>query len=199
MTRPNDLGPDDEPARDYGPERWATVSGQDWSWWDLWCCVVAVRDHGGDLTPLAVEIAARIRDRQPMTSRDSDDARLSHLLDLDQRLHAVGLDPADLAGRAVLADRKIGSRARAKFKGTVPTGAYARTPAMLDLPADRFRRRARFGHWASFPSDPTVFYDKFRTTVDRRGWVTERQTHRAIHVLADRLDTLDRRLLHRRR
>lgn len=191
MTRANDAEPAAEPARVYGPERWATVADHDWSWWDLWCCVIAVRDHSGDLTALAGEIAARIRDRRPMASRDTDDARLSHLLDLDQRLHTAGVEPTDLAGPDVLADRKVGSRARAKFKRAIPTGAYACTPAMLDLPADRLRRRARFGHWDRFPSDPTVFYDKFRPTVDRRGWVTERQTYRAIHVLADRLTDLD--------
>lgn len=191
MTPTNDSTPADEPARVYGPEQWATVAGQDWSWWDLWCCVIAVRDHDGDLSALAGEIAARIRNCPPMTSRDSDDARLSHLLDLDRRLRATGLAATDLAGPTELANRKIGSRARAKLKGSIPTGAHARTPAMLDLPADRLRRRARFGHWASFPTDPTPFYDKFRPTVDRRGWVTEHQTYRATGVLSDRLARLD--------
>lgn len=190
MTPAINVDPADEP-RVYGPERWATVADQNWSWWDLWCCVIAARDHDGDVTALTGVIAARIRDRQPMASRDSDDARLSHLLDLDQRLRAAGLAASDLASPAVLADRKIGSRARAKFKGSIPSGAYARTPAMLDLPAARLCRRARFEHWATFPSNPTVFYDKFHPAVDRRGWVTERQTHRATDVLADRLTKLD--------
>jgi len=185
---------DNDPTRVYGPEPWNTVTGQIWSWWDLWCCVIAVRDHEGNLTALSDQIAERIRTTPSgygLYSRDSDDARLSHLRDLDDRLQAAGLHPADLADRAVLADRKIGSRARAKFKASIPTGAYARTPAMVDLPADRLRRRARFGHWPTFPTDPTRFYDKFRPTVHRTGWVGERQTYRATHVLADRLNKLD--------
>lgn len=46
-------------------------------------------------------------------------------------------------------------------------------PAMVDLPRHRLERRARFGHWPSFPVDPTGFYDQFRPTVDRNRWATE--------------------------
>ncbi len=184
---------EDDPARVYGPEQCNSVAGRDWSWWDLWCCVIAVKDHAGDINDLAGVIAARIRDNHTtmLYSRDSDDARLSHLLDLNQRLHAVGLNPADLAGPAILGDRKITSRARAKFKANIPFGAYARTPPMRDLPADRLRRRSRFGHWPTFTCDPAVFYDKFRPTIQRKEWVTERQTSRATDVLQRRLDDLD--------
>ena len=125
-----------------------------------------------------------------MDSRDSADVRPSHLLELDQRPRASGLHPADLADPTILSDRNVTSRARAKFKATIPS-ACARTPAMVDLPADHLRRRSRFGHWPTFPSDPTVFHDKFRPTVDPKGWVTERQTSRAADVLLRRLDDLD--------
>lgn len=185
---------DDDLARVYGPETWNTVAGRDWSWWDLWCCVIAVRDHNGDLPALGDLIAERIRTTPTghgLYSRASDDARLSHVHYLDDRLRTAGLHPGDLADRSVLADRKIGSRARAKFKATIPTGAYARTPAMVDLPAERLRRRAFFGHWPTFPTDPTAFYDKFRSTVHRTDWVSERQTCRATQVLNDRLNKLD--------
>ena len=177
--------------RIFGPERWRSLGGQDWSWWDLWCCVIAVKDHDGDLTALAESIADKIRtERGPMFSSRSDDARLAQVLDLDQRLAAAGLDPGDLADRGVLRDRKITSRARAKFKANVPDGAYARTPAMLDLPRDRLERRARFGAWPEFPSDPAPFFDKFRPTIERRE-CTERQTRRVTHTLSDTLGHLD--------
>lgn len=101
-----------------------------------------------------------------MDGRDSADVRPSHLLDLDQRLRGSGLHPADLAAPTIISDRNVTSRARAKFKADIPSGAYARTPAMVDLRADHLRRRSRFGHWPTFPSDPTVFYDKFRLTVE---------------------------------
>lgn len=185
---------DSDPARVYGPETWNTVAGRDWSWWDLWCCVIAARDHEGDLVALSDQITERIRNTKTgygLYNRDSDDARLSHLRDLDDRLHVAGLHPTDLASTAVLADRKIGSRARAKFKANIPAANYARTPAMIDLPADRLCRHARFGHWPTFPADPTVFYEKFRPTVHRAGWVDERQTDHATHVLNNRLSQLD--------
>lgn len=184
----------DDPARGHGPEQWHSVAGRDWSWWDLWCCVIAIKDHGGDLSSLADEIAAQIRASRSgavLYSRDSDYARHSHVVDLDQRLRSARLHPADLANPTILTDRKITSRARAKFKANIPSGTYARSPAMRDLPADRLRQRALSGHWTAFPSDPMVFYDKFRPTVDRKGWVTERQTSRAVDVLLRRLDDLD--------
>jgi hypothetical protein len=31
-----------------GPERWRTTAGTDWSYWDLWFCVVCLVDHDGD-------------------------------------------------------------------------------------------------------------------------------------------------------
>jgi hypothetical protein len=48
-------------ARVSGPELWATRSGEDWTWWDLWCCVIAVKDHDGDLTALADQIGVFCR------------------------------------------------------------------------------------------------------------------------------------------
>jgi hypothetical protein len=186
----------DEPVRVCGPETWGTVAGRDWSWWDLWFCVTAVKDHGGDLAGLhsfAGELAHRIRhlDRGMFQSRDSDDARLSHLFDLAERLSAAGLAPADLAIPAVLADRKIMARTRAKFKGNIPNGTYARTLPMLDLPRERLHRRARQGLWSTFAVDPTAFYEKFRPTVDRKGGLSENQTSRVVDTLYDRVVRLD--------
>src|ERR1022692_5333327 len=102
------MGTGQEAVREYGPERWGTVAGRDWSWWDLWFCVIAVKDHGGDLAALqslAGELAHRIRhlDRGMFQSRDSDDARISHLFDLAERLGAAGLGPGDFATPAVAA------------------------------------------------------------------------------------------------
>ena len=176
-----------------GPESWATVAEHEWSWWDLWFCVIAVKDHGGELGAIAGDFAVRIRDqdRGMLQSRDSDDARLSHLFDLAERLSATGLDPADLAGPAVLADRTITARARAKLNGRIPDGAYARTPAMRDLPRQRLRRRARRGLWSTFPTDPTAFYETFRPTVDRTEGVAENQTGRIVGILHTRLVGLD--------
>jgi hypothetical protein len=183
-------------TRVYGPEPWTSRAGEEWTWWDLWCCVIAVRDHDGDLAALAEQIAGRIREGRSSSMlyiRDSDDARLAQILDLTGRLNAVGLAPSDLADTAVLSDRKITSRARAKFKANtnIGEGAYARTLAMRDLPRCRLENRARFGHWHHFGVDPTAFYEQFVPTINRKGWTTERQTSRACHTLDSRLGRLD--------
>ena len=169
------------------------MAGRVWSWWDLWFCVIAVQDHDGVLGVMAAELATRIRanKRARVHFGDSDDARLSHLFDLAERLGVAGLRPADLAGPAVGADRKITARARAKLKGRIPEGGYARTMAMRDLPRERLLRRARHGRWSTFPTDPTAFYDLFRPTVDRTGWVPELQTGRIVRTLETRLTGLD--------
>jgi hypothetical protein len=187
------MGTEQEPVRVYGPETWGTVAGSEWSWWDLWFCLIAVKDHGGELAALAAELAHRIRhpDRGVFQSRDSDDARLSHLFDLAARLGAAGVAPADLANPVVLADRKITARARAKFKGNIPNGTYARTPPMLDLPRQRLHRRARHGLWSTFSVDPTAFYEKFRPTVDRKRGLSESQTSRVVDTLYGRVVRLD--------
>lgn len=126
-------------------------------------------------------------------SRDPDDARLAQVLDLTGRLNDAGLVPTDLADTTVLADRKITSRARAKFKANtnIPQGAYARTPAMRDQPRRRLENRARFGHWHHFGVDPTGFYEQFVPTINRKGWTEVRQTSRACRTLYSRLGRLD--------
>jgi hypothetical protein len=183
-------------TRVYGPEPWASCAGEEWTWWDLWCCVIAVKDHHGNLAGLAERLAGRIREGRSSSTlynRRSDDARLAQILDLTGRLNTAGLTPSDLADATVLGDRKITSRARAKFKPNtnIPEGAYARTPAMRDLPRRRLENRARYGHWHHFPVDPTGFYEQFVPTINRKGWTTERQTSRACRTLDSRLRRLD--------
>lgn len=95
----------------FGPELWEQRAGRDWSLWDLWFCVVAVRDHDGDLDALAAVFVDSIR-RPGAESRDASEAKLSHLHDLHARLDAAGLTPPDLADADVLADKRISTRAR---------------------------------------------------------------------------------------
>jgi hypothetical protein len=99
---------------------------------------------------------------------------------------------SDLANPAVLADRKITARARAKSKGSISDGTYARTPPMLDLPRQWLHRRARHGLWSTFAVDPTAFYEKFRPTADRKGGLSENQTSRVVDTLYGRVVRLDR-------
>ena len=46
----------------YGPEPFPAPPGAagDWSRWDVWMCVVAERDFGGDLAQLANAIVGEI-------------------------------------------------------------------------------------------------------------------------------------------
>ncbi|HEX5994414.1 MAG TPA: hypothetical protein VFY84_04665, partial [Jiangellales bacterium] len=36
----------------FGSEVWRETGGGEWSFWDLWFCVVCLLDHGGDWTEL---------------------------------------------------------------------------------------------------------------------------------------------------
>lgn len=177
-------------AQHFGPEVWERRAGADWSLWDLWFCVVAVRDHDGDLDALADGFVEAIR-KPGFGNREPNEARLSHLHDLHARLDAAGLTAADLADADVLADKRIATRAREKVTGRVSLEGRACTPAMLDTPRRRLEHRARYGHWSSFPSDPTVFFEKFRPTVERSGGVTKGKTGAIASRLEKRLAGLD--------
>jgi hypothetical protein len=174
----------------FGPELWAQRAGQDWSLWDLWFCVIAVRDHGGDLNAFVGDFVDAIR-KPGVYGRDEAEAKLSHLHDLQARLADVGLTPADLADDEVLADKRIAARAREKVTGRIPLEGRARTAAMIDTPRRRFEHRARYGHWPSFPSDPAPFFEKFRPTVDRVDHITKGKTFAVVARLEKRLASLD--------
>jgi hypothetical protein len=174
----------------FGPELWEQRAGRDWSLWDLWFCVVAVRDHDGNLNALAEVFVDSIR-RPGAGSRDASEAKLSHLHDLHARLDAAGLAPADLADAEVLADKRINTRAREKVSGRVSLEGRACTPAMVDTPRRRLVHRARYGHWPSFPSDPAPFFEKFRPTVERQDFVTKGKTFAIASRLEKRLNELD--------
>jgi hypothetical protein len=174
----------------FGPEPWGEFAGQTWSLWDLWFCVVAVRDHDGDLDAVADTIVDALRSHRS-SDRNPNEARLSHLTDLALRLRDVDLHPSDLAHADVLVDQRIVKRAREKVNGRVSLEWRAHTPAMIDTPRRLLQHRARYGHWPSFPSDPAPFFDRFRRTVDRKGSVTKNQTFTIANTLRKRLADLD--------
>lgn len=174
----------------FGPELWERRAGADWSLWDLWFCVVAVRDHAGELDALGDVFVEAIR-KPAYGNREPSEAKLSHLHDLSARLKAAGLTPSDLADADVLADQRITTRAREKVTGRVSLEGRACTPAMLDTPRHRLVRRARYGNWSTFPADPTPFFEKFRPTVERRDFVSKGKTFAIASRLEKRLATLD--------
>lgn len=106
---------DEKPKRvqRFGPEVWDRRAGVDWSLWDLWFCVVAVRDHDGDLDALAEVFVEAIR-RPAFGNGEPSEAKLSHLHDLHARLDDAGLTAWDVADTDVLTDKRITTRARDK-------------------------------------------------------------------------------------
>lgn len=174
----------------FGPEVWERRAGVDWSLWDLWFCIVAVRDHDGDLDSLADVFVEAIR-KPTFGNGEPSEAKLSHLHDLRARLHRADLAPSDLADGDVLADKRITTRAREKVTGRISLEGRACTPAMRDTPRRRLEHRARYGHWSSFPSAPAPFFEKFRPTVERSDFVTKGKTFAITSRLEKRLGDLD--------
>ncbi len=174
----------------FGPEPWREIAGSTWSLWDLWFCVVAVLDHDSNLELLSDTFVEALRSHRS-SDRNANEAKLSHLRDLARRLDDVGLRPADLADAEQLADQRIVKRAREKVTGRVGLDWRASTPAMIDTPRRLLQHRARYGHWPSFPSDPAPFFERFRRTVDRKGFVSKNQTFIIAKILRKRLADLD--------
>ena len=172
-------------AAAFGPERWSTAAGAEWSWFDLWFCVLAVADFGGDLDRVEVDLAGRLN-APPWTGVSGYDveAKLSHLADLVSRVAAAGTTAEALAtlgkGPGVL------SRARSTILKKSVTGS-SMTPAMRVTPRVALDRRARIGHWSSFPVNPASWYDKFRRTVEVDDFISERRTFGLTSDLSDRL------------
>jgi hypothetical protein len=142
------------PAPVYGPERWRTLRGVVWSYWDLWFAVVAVADHGGDLD----ELAAALEEGARSFGSGTVEAKLSHFDDLARRLTEAGIDARALAG-----DQETDSRVRGKARTKVlRQGLYPRdlTDAMRCTPRDRLYERAPRGRWHVFPVSPEPIHQR---------------------------------------
>jgi len=85
-----------KPRAIYGPEPWQHDGEAAWSHRDLWFCLVARRDHDGNLAVLADTIEGQ----HERSGRDDAEAKISHLDDLVDRLAAARLDAEALAARA---------------------------------------------------------------------------------------------------
>lgn len=132
-----------EPLAD-GPETWRTIKDIDWSWWDLWYCMICIEDYDGNWDALDTAF------QEPR--RSNTEARWSHLLDLTERLRQAGLTAEDLGGETMRT-----SKARAKIRKKVMDSTLYdrhRTPAMRNLPSTRLRRQTESGCWEAFPGSP---------------------------------------------
>ena len=172
-----------------GPETWATVVGVEWCWWDLWFCVLAAADFGGDLDRMDAEVVGRLRSPAwTGVSRSDVESKLSHLADLRARLAGAGIGPGDLDA----AGRRPGVRPRARSKILKkPVQPWWMTAAMVETPRVRLERRARRGRWDSFPVDPAGVYERVRRSVEVRDFIHEDRTFALTRQLWDRLCQLD--------
>lgn len=168
----------------FGPEPWQGP----WVHWDLWMCLVAVLDHGGDLGRLEEVLVAEIGD---LHGGADGERKWSHLVDLRERLGAAGVAPADLVTADHVADRTLVAKARRKVADQSIEGR-AMTPAMIETPQVRLERRAKYGSWPVFPSPPQPWYDRFRVAVEVKDSVTASRSFKKVATLEARLDRLDR-------
>lgn len=156
----------------YGPEVWRVDAGVEWSHWDLWFALLCVRDHGGDWDGLDAAIADK--------GRSDGEAKWSHLLDLRERLAAVGLSASELVEETI-GGKGLITRARTRvFKQVVSWRDM--TPAMRNPPSLRLEQRARCGWWPGFPSSPQEPHDRLvallgldrhcRSRAAADGWAT---------------------------
>lgn len=174
----------------FGPEVWESRGGHDWSLWDLWFCIVARHQGDHDLEGLADAQRAVIRGLS-VHGTEAAEARLSHVLDLSTRLSAARLEPADLADSVALGDKQLVRRAHDKVSGRISLEWRARTAAMIDTPRRRFERRARFGHWPTFPMNPQGFFDRLSTVASGRRHVSAANSFHVVPELEACLDDLD--------
>ena len=172
----------------FGPETWATCEDRAWSYWDLWMCVVAVCDAGGDLCQVEARLVGELH-RALLGSSTATEAKVSHLADLRARLDAAGIAPGDLAGDAV-ADTKVVRKARHKLAATEVEGR-AMTEPMRETPRARLRRRARFGSWDGFQVSPTPFYEELRGLVEVDRHIPKRRTFAVTRTLGKRPQRVD--------
>ncbi|PZS37808.1 MAG: hypothetical protein DLM62_17215 [Pseudonocardiales bacterium] len=131
-------------------------------------------DHGGDWDGLDAAIAK--------IGRSDGEAKWSHLLNLRQRLAAVGLSAGELVAEAI-GEKKVITRARTRmFKQEV--SGRDMTPAMRNPPSVRLENRARYGWWPAFPNSPQEPHDRLvallgldghcRSRAAADGWATHR-------------------------
>jgi hypothetical protein len=158
------------PARPtvYGPESWSTMAGADWTYWDLWFCLVCVAEHGGDWAGLDTALS----ESSPWVVKGSE-ARWWHLVDLRKRLAAAGLSAADLVAE-VRTDRKALTKAHDKVIEQTGVRHKHLSPAMRDTPTRRLKDRAHFGSWDRYPTSPRNAYDQIAAAVpfdlEAGGW-----------------------------
>lgn len=156
-----------------GSDRWHTMAGIEWSYWDLWFCAVCVADHNGDWDQLDAAVQ--------QTRRTINEGLWCHLVNLTGRLDTAGLTAADLLA-ACPTKRGLLPKARAKVMKSEPS-RHELTPPMRDVPSVRLRRRALIGAWEHFPISPQPAYDTLTAQFDlnRRpdgdGWATHEMVY----------------------
>jgi hypothetical protein len=170
----------------FGPEPWTTVAGVQWSHFDRWFALVIVNDFDGDADALRRELIQRMR--SSLHLRRDEEAKLSHLTDLQARIVAADIGATTLAD-ADNPDKATLVKARRKVLDQALEGR-AMTMAMRETPAALLVRRARFGYWEHFPVNPNRWYDKLAGRRPPTG-VAKGRSFGVVERLRDRLARLD--------
>lgn len=164
-----------------GAEVWSAVAGRNWSYWDLWFCLVTVLDHAGDLGKLRDHFIADLRAGFDYSRRCTNEAKLSHLAGLEKRLDQACLTPPTLVPPEAIGDKNLIAKARKKVAAD-RIDRRAMTQDMLYPPRVVLESLALYGRWGLYPIDPSEFYQEFRSFVQ------------VDHIPVDRTVSLTRRM-----
>jgi hypothetical protein len=170
----------------FGPEPWAEIAGISWCHFDRWFAMVAASDFGADLDALRVALEQRLRGS--LHGRRDVEAKLSHLADLRERMSEAGLDVQAPATHE-LADRTVSAKARRKVLDQALEDRSMTDPMRL-TPRTRLERRARYGHWPSFPVSPAEWHERLGGSSG--SFVAKGRSFAVTRQLRERLERRDR-------
>jgi hypothetical protein len=177
------------PKRTRGTDPWLTIGRTRFLVWDRWFLALLFADHDGAWD--ALRNAVRSRPRVSGSDGRDTEAKLSHLVDLQDRWTRLR-DASRERLKIDTTDRGLVRRARSKLLDQ-SVEDYEKTPGMRDTPRLRLERRARRGYWDRFPVNPTTYEPVFDRAIESREFFTEMAALRLASRLESILDRQARR------
>lgn len=173
--RPEDV-PLDDGRRD-GTEPWREIGGVQFCHWDRWLLRLAITEQGG-LTAIAAEFRRRARDERH--DRDTAEAMLAHVTDLQVRLARLGVESHDVLDARERESKWLGDKAfRRVWRAS---SSIRKSAAMLRTPRRVLEERALSGNWAVFGVSPAPFAAALRAAIGD-GYYDYRTTEAAVTLL----------------
>ena len=139
----------------------------------MWFALIAAKDCGGDLDLLAPQLSQS----KPYLSsnRESAERKISHLRDMQSRLLAAGITPAEIVAAAGDLVRGEARRARSRVLGDTDREREW-SEAMRITPRQRRRQQALRGFWPRFPVSPQADADQMASEFRTRNFFTAEQS-----------------------